>query len=145
MGAGARQAKETEMPTYEYACTSCGHRLEVHQSFSDEPLTTCPECGEPLRKVFGSVGIVLKGPGFYRTDSRNGSAKSHSKEPGEKATASASSESTSSNGSSTDGPASSSAGSSDSSSSGGSGSSTSSGSGSGSSSSSPAAAKTAAS
>ncbi len=61
------------MPTYEYACTSCGHRLEAHQSFSDDPLTTCPECSGSLRKVFGSVGIVLKGPGFYRTDSRNGS------------------------------------------------------------------------
>lgn len=63
------------MPTYEYACTSCGHRLEAHQSFSDEPLTICSECGGTLRKVFGSVGIVLKGPGFYRTDSRNGSSK----------------------------------------------------------------------
>lgn len=64
------------MPTYEYACTSCGHRFEAHQSFSDAPLTTCPECGGTLRKVFGSVGIVLKGPGFYRTDSRNGSSTS---------------------------------------------------------------------
>lgn len=70
------------MPTYEYACTSCGHRLEVNQSFSDEPLTTCPECGGALRKVFGSVGIVLKGPGFYRTDSRSASATSRAKETG---------------------------------------------------------------
>jgi len=58
------------MPTYEYACRSCGHHLEVSQSFSEEPLTTCPNCGGDLRKVFGSIGIVLKGSGFYRTDSR---------------------------------------------------------------------------
>ena len=58
------------MPTYEYACKSCGEHLEVSQSFSDPPLTECPICGAPLRKVFGSVGIVLKGSGFYRTDSR---------------------------------------------------------------------------
>jgi putative FmdB family regulatory protein len=58
------------MPTYEYACRSCGHHLEVAQSFSDEPLTTCPNCEGPLRKVFGSIGIVLKGSGFYKTDSR---------------------------------------------------------------------------
>jgi putative FmdB family regulatory protein len=58
------------VPTYEYACTACGHRLEAVQSFSDEPLTECPECGEALRKVYGAVGIVLKGSGFYKTDSR---------------------------------------------------------------------------
>ncbi len=58
------------MPTYEYACTACGHRLEAVQSFSDDPLTECPECGAPLRKVYGNVGIVLKGSGFYKTDSR---------------------------------------------------------------------------
>jgi putative FmdB family regulatory protein len=69
------------MPTYEYACTSCGHHLEVSQSFSEEPLTTCPNCGGDLRKVFGSVGIVLKGSGFYRTDSRSASnGKTASKE-----------------------------------------------------------------
>lgn len=89
------------MPTYEYACTSCGHRLEVHQKFSDEPLTTCPECGEPLRKVFGSVGIVLKGPGFYRTDSRNGASTSRSsKEAGAEKVASGSGADGASNGSS---------------------------------------------
>jgi putative FmdB family regulatory protein len=90
------------MPTYEYSCTSCGHRLEAHQSFADEPLTTCPECGGSLRKVFGSVGIVLKGPGFYRTDSRNGSAKPRtSKEAaGDKSAASNGDGSSSSNGSS---------------------------------------------
>lgn len=58
------------MPVYEYACKSCGHHLEVSQSFTDDPLTTCPVCAGPLRKVFSSIGIVLKGSGFYRTDSR---------------------------------------------------------------------------
>jgi putative FmdB family regulatory protein len=58
------------MPTYAYACTACDHRLDVVQSFSDDPLTVCPECGGRLRKVFGSVGVVFKGSGFYRTDSR---------------------------------------------------------------------------
>ncbi len=58
------------MPTYEYACTACGHRLEAVQKFSDDPLTECPECGSALRKVYGAVGIVLKGSGFYKTDSR---------------------------------------------------------------------------
>lgn len=66
------------MPTYEYACSSCGEHLEVVQSFSDDPLTTCPNCGGSLRKVFGSVGIVLKGSGFYRTDSRSSSNGSRS-------------------------------------------------------------------
>jgi putative FmdB family regulatory protein len=58
------------MPTYEYACTECGERTEVVQSFSDPPLTTCPVCGGAVRKVFSPVGIVFKGSGFYRTDSR---------------------------------------------------------------------------
>jgi len=58
------------LPTYEYACTSCGHRLEAVQSFSDDPLTECPACGRELRKVYAPVGIVLKGSGFYKTDSR---------------------------------------------------------------------------
>ena len=60
------------MPTYEYACTECGDRLEVVQRFSDDPLTVCAACGGKLRKVFSPVGIVFKGSGFYRTDSRNG-------------------------------------------------------------------------
>lgn len=60
------------MPTYEYRCSNCGHQLEAVQSFSDEALTECPECGRPdLRKVFGNVGVVFKGSGFYRNDSRN--------------------------------------------------------------------------
>jgi putative FmdB family regulatory protein len=60
------------VPTYEYACTSCGEALEVVQRLSDDPLTVCPACGGTLRKVFSPVGIVFKGSGFYRTDSRNG-------------------------------------------------------------------------
>ncbi len=62
------------MPTYAYACTECDHRFEVVQSFSDDSLTVCPECGGRLRKVFNAVGIVFKGGGFYRTDSRSGSS-----------------------------------------------------------------------
>lgn len=58
------------MPTYEYACTECGDRTEVVQSFSDAHMTTCTVCGGALRKVFSPVGIVFKGSGFYRTDSR---------------------------------------------------------------------------
>ena len=58
------------MPTYVYACKNCGHRFEQYQSFSEDSLTTCPECAqEALRKVFDSVGIVFKGSGFYSTDS----------------------------------------------------------------------------
>lgn len=58
------------MPTYAYACKDCGHEFDVHQSFSDDSLTTCPECGGTLRKKFNTVGVVFKGSGFYRTDSR---------------------------------------------------------------------------
>jgi putative FmdB family regulatory protein len=65
-----------KLPTYEYACTACGHRLEAVQKFTDEALTVCPECGGALRKVFGAVGIVLKGSGFYKNDSRSSSERS---------------------------------------------------------------------
>jgi len=58
------------VPTYQYTCTECGEPLEMVQKFSDEPLTVCPACGGRLRKVFSPVGIVFKGSGFYRTDSR---------------------------------------------------------------------------
>jgi putative FmdB family regulatory protein len=58
------------VPTYTYACTGCGERTEAAQKFTDDPLTTCAACGEPLRKVFSAVGVVFKGSGFYRTDSR---------------------------------------------------------------------------
>jgi putative FmdB family regulatory protein len=58
------------MPKYEYACRSCGEHLEVVQTFADEPLTECPSCGGPLRKVFSAPSIAFKGSGFYRTDNR---------------------------------------------------------------------------
>ena len=64
------------MPTYSYACTECDHRFDVVQSFSDDSLTVCPECQGRLRKVFNAVGVVFKGGGFYRTDSRTGSSSS---------------------------------------------------------------------
>lgn len=64
------------MPTYQYACTACGHRFEAVQAFTDDSLSTCPVCGGQLRKVYGSVGVVFKGSGFYRTDSRNGKSTS---------------------------------------------------------------------
>jgi putative FmdB family regulatory protein len=60
------------VPTYQYACTACDHRFEAVQSFTDSSLTECPACSGNLRKVFSSVGIVFKGSGFYRTDSRSG-------------------------------------------------------------------------
>ncbi|WP_028643234.1 FmdB family zinc ribbon protein [Nocardioides sp. URHA0020] len=62
------------MPTYQYACTECGHAFEQVQSFSDDALTVCPNCQGKLRKVFNAVGVVFKGSGFYRTDSRSGSS-----------------------------------------------------------------------
>ena len=62
------------MPTYQYACTDCGDRTEVVQKFTDDSLSVCATCGGRLRKVFSPVGIVFKGSGFYRTDSRAGSA-----------------------------------------------------------------------
>ena len=58
------------MPTYQYACTACDHSFEQFQSFSDDALTVCPQCQGRLRKVFNAVGVVFKGSGFYRTDSR---------------------------------------------------------------------------
>ena len=61
------------MPTYQYTCTDCGEPVEAVQKFTDDPLTMCAACGGRLRKVFSPVGIVFKGSGFYRTDSRNGS------------------------------------------------------------------------
>lgn len=66
------------MPTYSYACTECGNRFDAVQSFTDAALTTCSECNGRLRKLFGNVGVVFKGSGFYRTDSRE-SAKSTAK------------------------------------------------------------------
>ena len=73
------------MPTYEYACTACDHRFEAVQSFSDPNLTGCPVCEGKVRKLFSSVGIVFRGPGFYRTDSRAGDeAKERASKNGEK-------------------------------------------------------------
>ena len=66
------------MPTYEYACKNCDEHLEIVQSFKDDPLTTCPNCGGELRKVFGSIGIAFKGSGFYKTDSRGPAPKESS-------------------------------------------------------------------
>jgi putative FmdB family regulatory protein len=62
------------LPTYEYRCDSCDRNFDIVQSFHDEPLTACPTCCSPVRKVFGNVGIVFKGSGFYKTDSRSGTA-----------------------------------------------------------------------
>jgi putative FmdB family regulatory protein len=97
------QFSEDHVPTYQYACTDCDHRFEAVQSFSDDALTVCPECGGKLRKVFSSVGIVFKGSGFYRTDSRSGSSsvssdsgKSESKSEAKSDSSSTKSESTSS-------------------------------------------------
>jgi putative FmdB family regulatory protein len=81
---------EVFVPTYSYACTECGDRFDAVQAFSDSALTTCAKCNGRLRKLFGNVGVVFKGSGFYRNDSRD-SAKSSAK--------SSSSSSTSSNGS----------------------------------------------
>ena len=64
------------MPTYEYECQSCHERVEAVQKFSDPSLTTCEACGGELRKVFSAVGIVFKGSGFYKTDSRGSSSSS---------------------------------------------------------------------
>jgi putative FmdB family regulatory protein len=61
------------VPTYQYSCTECGERIEAVQKFTDEPLQVCSVCGGKLRKVFSAVGIVFKGSGFYRNDSRSGS------------------------------------------------------------------------
>ena len=115
------------MPTYDYACTHCDHAFEIVQSFTDDALTVCPECGGRLRKVFGSVGVVFKGSGFYRTDSRNsssslpaGSKSSDGKSSEGKSGESKSSDSKASS-SSSDGKASSGSGASSSSSSSGSG------------------------
>ncbi|MEU4562016.1 FmdB family zinc ribbon protein [Actinoplanes sp. NPDC023936] len=82
------------MPTYQYACTECGEQLEAVQSFSDPALTECPNCQGKLRKVFNSVGVVFKGSGFYRTDSRAGNVSAE--KSGTPASSSSSSDSSSS-------------------------------------------------
>jgi len=91
------------VPTYQYVCTECGGQLEAVQKFTDEPLTVHEDCGGRLRKVFSPVGIVFKGSGFYRTDSRGSgssggstSSSSSSKEDGSKESGSSSADSSSS-------------------------------------------------
>jgi putative FmdB family regulatory protein len=66
------------MPTYAYACKECGHRFDAVQSFADPSLTECPQCGGPLRKEYGSIGVTFNGSGFYRTDSRAADKKASS-------------------------------------------------------------------
>ncbi|WP_081655389.1 FmdB family zinc ribbon protein [Amycolatopsis orientalis] len=84
------------MPTYQYACKECDHRFEAVQSFSDPSLTVCPQCSGALRKVFSSVGVVFKGSGFYRTDSRDSSKSSTSAAPAKTESAKSDSSSTTS-------------------------------------------------
>ena len=108
------------MPTYSYACTECDNKFDLVQAFSDDALTECPQCDGRLRKLFGKVGVVFKGSGFYRTDSReaakstsNGSAKSSesagssssSEKKSDSAKSDSSSASSGSSGSSTSAPA----------------------------------------
>ena len=83
------------MPTYSYACTECDNRFDAVQAFTDDALSTCPECSGRLRKLFNSVGVVFKGSGFYRTDSRE-SSKSSVKVDKSDSSSSSSSEKTSS-------------------------------------------------
>jgi putative FmdB family regulatory protein len=86
-----RDEMMSAMPTYEYACTSCGERTEAKQKFTDPPLEECPICGGKLRKLYSPVGIVFKGSGFYSTDARKAAAsasgsatKTDDKKPGKK-------------------------------------------------------------
>ncbi|MFA5608219.1 MAG: FmdB family zinc ribbon protein [Leucobacter sp.] len=94
------------MPTYAYRCADCDHAFDIYQSFSDDSLTECPECGGQLRKVFGSLGVTFSGSGFYRTDSRaassegSGSGQGSSGSGGEGSGSSSSAASSSSSGSS---------------------------------------------
>ncbi|MGE0218084.1 FmdB family zinc ribbon protein [Mycolicibacterium sp.] len=83
------------MPTYSYACTECGNKFDVVQAFTDDSMTECPQCSGRLRKLFGKVGVVFKGSGFYRTDSREAS-----KNTGKSSSSSSSSSSDSSSSSS---------------------------------------------
>jgi putative FmdB family regulatory protein len=89
------------MPTYEYVCSKCDQHIEVYQSFSEEPLKRHSGCGGKLTKVLGSVGIVLKGSGFYRTDNRSSSRRSSEKSDSSASSGSSSSDSGSSDTSST--------------------------------------------
>ncbi|GAA2798224.1 FmdB family zinc ribbon protein [Mycolicibacterium pallens] len=91
------------MPTYSYACTECDNRFDAVQAFTEDALTSCPQCSGRLRKLFNSVGVVFKGSGFYRTDSRESgknSSKSDSSSSSSSEKSSSSSESSSSSSSS---------------------------------------------
>jgi putative FmdB family regulatory protein len=82
------------MPTYEYACTNCGHRFDVRQSFSEDPINDCPQCGANVRRVLYPAGVIFKGSGWYATDSRKGSASHSSSSSSSDSSATSSSEST---------------------------------------------------
>ncbi len=84
------------MPTYEYRCKDCGHTFDAVQAFSDDALTTCPECGGALKKLFGNVGITFKGSGFYKTDSRSAGSFGSTKDADRSDTGSSSSSTTTS-------------------------------------------------
>jgi putative FmdB family regulatory protein len=113
------------MPTYEYRCAKCGRHFDVYQSFSEDPLTKHEECGGKLNKVLSPAGIVLKGSGFYKTDSRSGSKRSHEERSTEKSDTKEKSKETSTSSSSSESSGGSSPGGSSSDSSSGSGSSSS--------------------
>ncbi|MGD3110206.1 FmdB family zinc ribbon protein [Streptomyces sp. YGL11-2] len=91
------------MPTYQYQCTACGEGLEAVQKFTDDALTECPSCNGRLKKVFSAVGIVFKGSGFYRNDSRGSSSSSSPAKSSSSSTGSASSSDSSSSNSSSSG------------------------------------------
>ena len=74
------------MPTYEYACVACGHAFEVVQSFTDEAISICPQCKGEVRKVYNNVGVVFKGSGFYKTDSRSNAPTATPSSPPQSAT-----------------------------------------------------------
>jgi len=93
------------VPKYQYQCKDCGAALEVQQSFTDDALTVCPNCGGDLRKVFNAVGVVFKGSGFYRNDSRSSSSSSDTAKPAAKESSSTSSSSSSDSSSSSSTPA----------------------------------------
>jgi putative FmdB family regulatory protein len=91
---------EVYVPTYSYACTECDNRFDAVQAFSDDALTECPKCQGRLRKLFGSVGVVFKGSGFYRTDNRDSKSSSTAAAPAKSESSSSSSDSSSSSSSS---------------------------------------------
>jgi putative FmdB family regulatory protein len=93
------------VPKYQYQCKDCGEALEVQQSFTDDALTVCPNCGGDLRKVFNAVGVVFKGSGFYRNDSRSSSSSSDTAKPAAKESPTSSSSSDSSSSTTTSTPA----------------------------------------